>query len=184
MLSYDGGTYALWDYFKIKSGVRMNYQGEQIRLLPHYAKIAELETAEWEQVYLPNFSLKEKTVLDIGIGCGESGIFYLSHGASRVIGIENNEDAAKFAIRNLRKFNTEIIHEPFNLQHLKIPHDFVKIDIEGGESALENYEGILNACVIEIHDWLPEKTRNSIVQKFNLKLVLKRHLAGIYQNWS
>jgi hypothetical protein len=43
------------------------------------------EFDQFEKYYLPPFSLKDKTVLDVGACCGETAYFYLQHDAKKVI---------------------------------------------------------------------------------------------------
>jgi hypothetical protein len=58
--------------------------------------------------------------------------------------------------RNKRKLglNMEIKPEPFCKEHLLLPHDFIKCDVEGHESIILqflNEGGELKPCVLEAH---------------------------------
>jgi predicted RNA methylase len=121
----------------------------------------------WERFYLPT-SVKGKTILDIGAGCGETALFYFHWGASRVTCIEKDRDAARLAKRNLANFGATVLNEPFSATHLDFPHDFMKMDIEGAETALLSYDGELKPCVIECHD---QKTEEELQERFGLKKV-------------
>ena len=69
--------------------------GHRLKLLPNYAITLILEWRVWEKCYLPDFPLKEKTVLDVGAGCGETVLFYILHGAKKVIAIEPEAKAVE-----------------------------------------------------------------------------------------
>jgi len=107
--------------------------------------------------YKPPFSLRNKTVLDLGACCGETAWYFLKIlGAAKVYCVEC--DTKHISIlehnKNTSKLNYEIIPEPFNLDHLKLPHDFIKCDIEGSEDLLLEYilsGGNLKPCALEIH---------------------------------
>jgi hypothetical protein len=48
--------------------------------------------------------------------------------------------------------DVEVLQASFSLDHLSIPHDFAKFDIEGSEAVLMDYSGYLGSCAIETHD--------------------------------
>jgi SAM-dependent methyltransferase len=127
--------------------------GQTLKLLKLYALWFLREWDIWTKSYLPNFSLKGCTVLDVGAGCGETAFFYFLHGAGKVIAIEPNEEAIKCLTENAKVngWNVEVIPEKFKLDHLKIPHDFMKMDIDGAETALFNAE-VNMPCVVEVHN--------------------------------
>jgi len=81
----------------------------------------EHELQGWHEWYLP----VEKTVLDLGSGCGETAFFYLNHGASKVICIESDPKALELLKRNFGGDSRVVIVEA----HV----DSIKIDIEGSE---------------------------------------------------
>ena len=107
------------------------------------------ETPDWNQNYLP-IDLKGKTVLSVGAGEGEDALFFLQHGAAKVVAVECNSDAYRRLKINAAYHNIEAVNEAFRLEHLKIPHDFLKVDIEGYEEALLNVK-LDKPAVIEIH---------------------------------
>jgi hypothetical protein len=120
----------------------------------NYAGMTIKEWRMWERSYLPHFSLKNKTVLDVGAGCGETAIFYALHGAKKVVLVEANKELEKFIKVNLQIngiTDYELLLEPFNAErHLSLSFDFMKMDIEGGEEALLQ-EKINFPAVIEVH---------------------------------
>lgn len=126
--------------------------GQRMLLLSSYFIMLANEWNSWEKYYLPIFSLKGKTVLDVGAGCGETAFFYLLHGAKKVVAIEPDLKAANCLRENTRrnKWNVEIIPEHFKTEHLRIPHDFMKMDIEGREGELLNVS-YAKECIVEVH---------------------------------
>ena len=145
----------LWDYFAIKNWKAKNqliekkgdletYQidGQRVTFTPHHWSVFFREwNRQWKKYYLPNFDLNGKTVLDVGAGCGETILFYLSHGAARVIAIEPDSTAFKILKENSETNNwpVELYNEPLNRKHLELRFDFAKLDCEGGESLLFDY---------------------------------------------
>lgn len=111
-------------------------------------------------LYLPKFSLKGKTVLDIGACCGETANIFLKAGAKKVICIEPDANRIRhldFNKYNLR-WNVEIIPEKANPRHIvETNPDLIKCDIEGYEIDLINY--LPNyPCVVEVHNhWIRER---------------------------
>jgi len=106
--------------------------------------------------YYPPLPLEDKTILDIGAGCGETAWFFLRHGAKKVVCIE--KDHLKQHILGFNKeklrLNLEIIPEAFNINQLvNNPHDFIKCDIEGYEMNLQPYADKLKPCIVEVHNW-------------------------------
>jgi hypothetical protein len=119
---------------------------------------------DWERQYLPNYSLEGKTILEVGAGCGETAFFYIQHGASKVISVEIFEPAVKLLKQNVaaNKWPVEVIDKPFDLSMLDIPHDYLKVDIEGGEFILSNSRN-LGPCSIEAHS---EEIIKSLIQAY------------------
>jgi|GEM_PF-1731011 hypothetical protein len=109
------------------------------------------ETHDWMKHYLP-IDLRGKVVLDIGAGEGETAMFFLQHGASKVVCIEAEPEAYSYLEINQRKHPKTItaIHSKFEPSHLKIPHDFLKMDIEGYEEAILGIK-LENPAVLEVH---------------------------------
>lgn len=159
--------------------------GEASLIADRYHAIPLLfESLSWKHLYLPKGGVKGKTVLDIGVGCGESAAFFFENGAKKVIGVEITEGCAQNAKENAKRngWNLDILAEPFKLEHLAIPHDFAKVDIDGGERLLLDYLGELGPCRIEMHSslvgpiigrWgldatITPEIRDKIVEKFGL----------------
>jgi len=159
------GTFPLWDVFNLWFGVRARVYDYSCRLIPTHRNMLKGELGIWERFYLP-VSVKGKTVLDVGGGCGETALFYFHWGASKVICIERDKDAARLARRNLANFRASVLNEPFRPSHLDIPHDFMKMDIEGAESELLSHDCKLKPCVIECHD---RKTEEMLMERFSLR---------------
>jgi|YelNatPaOPRAMG01_1025707.scaffolds.fasta_scaffold25786_4 tRNA G37 N-methylase Trm5 len=126
--------------------------GKRIKLLYNFFFIFVDEWKTWEKYYLPPFSLHGKTVLDVGAGCGETAFFYILYGAKKIIAIERDVKALRCLEENVKEnnWNVEIIPEPFKIEHLNLPHDFMKMDIEGSEAVLLNLQ-INKPCIVEVH---------------------------------
>jgi len=96
----------------------------QLSLTEHHRALLEGELGLWHKHYLP----VGRTVLDVGAGCGETALFYLKHGAQRVICIEGDEKALELLSRNFGGDDRVTI--------VPAVVDSAKIDIEGGEENL------------------------------------------------
>jgi hypothetical protein len=109
------------------------------------------ETADWQKHYLP-IDLQGKVVLDVGAGEGETAMFFLRHGASKVICIEPCAEAYGYLLINQKShpFRIIAINKKFDLNHLDIPHDFLKMDIEGYEEVLLGVK-LNTPAAVEIH---------------------------------
>jgi SAM-dependent methyltransferase len=91
---------------------------------------------EWNKFYLP-ISVKNKTILDVGAGEGETALFYLFNGAKKIIAIEPDRASFLKLQENSKGKNIYPISSVFNLGYLKLFNfDFLKVDIEGYEEAL------------------------------------------------
>jgi ribosomal protein L11 methylase PrmA len=132
--------------------IHTNLFGYEIALVRHRYNMTINEMGLWERIYAP-ISLKGKIVLDVGAGMGESAAFYFSKGAEKIVAIEPNPQDLKLLRINATRnaWNVDSIHDVFRLDQLSIPHDFAKIDCEGGEEILLEYNGRLGPCVIESH---------------------------------
>lgn len=90
--------------------------------------------------YFPSFSLRGKSVLDVGAGCGESCREYLEAGATNVTCIENDPKRYIYLMRNYGdKDRVRIITEPFSPRMLDgglNAFDFMKMNIGGYEVSL------------------------------------------------
>ena len=109
------------------------------------------ETVDWEKHYLP-IDFRGKVVLDVGAGEGETAMFFLKHGASKVVCVESCVDAAKYLAANAHNHPDRLtaINDKFQLCHLKIPHDFLKMDIEGYEEVLLSVK-LETPAAVEVH---------------------------------
>ncbi len=109
------------------------------------------ETVDWEKHYLP-IDLRGKVVLDVGAGEGETAMFFLRHGASKVVCVESCVDANKHLAVNERNHPGRIvaITDKFQLSQLEIPHDFLKMDIEGYEEVLLGVK-LETPAAVEVH---------------------------------
>jgi hypothetical protein len=118
-----------------------------------YANMLLNEWIEWEKVYKAPFSLKGKTVLDVGAGCGETALFYFLKGAEKVICVESNPMCGSYLEKNraFNNWNMEIYLEPFKLEHLTLNFDLCKMDIEGGEKDLLLLDRIDFPLCLEVH---------------------------------
>lgn len=92
--------------------------------------------------------VKNKIVLDIGAYNGDTAKLFLYLGAKHVICIEKDSNLAK----QIRLRNTTVFNESFNLKHLKLNYDVVKMDIEGYEILLLSYLYPLKPMVVEVHN--------------------------------
>lgn len=108
------------------------------------------EGDDWDLHYAP-VNLKGKTILDVGAGEGETAKFFIEHGVKKVVCIENQSQRIKL-LRYNQKRHPQIValEKSFDLFDLKMPHDFLKMDIEGYEEMLLNIT-LATPAVIEIH---------------------------------
>jgi SAM-dependent methyltransferase len=145
-------------------------------MLPMYAALVEAEYRMWERLYAP-ISLRGKVVLDVGAGCGETAIFYLSQGAKSVIAVEPDRLAYECLARNCSRYNLPVvlIDSEFNLKLLELEYDFMKLDAEGAEVGLLSYKGRLKPSVIEIHDTLYPGLCSRLTKEFRFEAVTEVH---------
>lgn len=148
--------------------------GIKLKLLPRYAGITTSEVRSWEELYLSP-SIQDGTVLDVGAGCGETAAFYLHWGAKKVIAIEPNLRAFELLVENAKCLQNRIecINRKFCASDLDTPHDFIKMDIDGGEVELLNYNGSLGHCIVEAHDSIVKGISYNLQKKFDLKIIQK-----------
>ena len=148
--------------------------GSRLLMLPKYQGLVSSELDQWERYYrLPAFN--GGIVMDVGAGCGETVVFYLHWGASKVIAIESDPYAFELLKRNMRQFGerVETFGHRFTLADLNMKHDFAKIDIDGGEVVLLNHVGKLGPCIIESHERLHNDITPNLIERFQLKTVAK-----------
>lgn len=114
-----------------------------------------------KDLYLPPFSLKEKTVLDAGACCGETAWYYLKHGAKKVIAVECDSKRISILKDNVARLrlNVQVVPEPFSISHVTdFDYDFIKCDVEGYEMILLEHKKKLKPCVVEVHNsWIKDQ---------------------------
>lgn len=90
-----------------------------------------IELGDWHKHYLPIKS--GGTVLDVGAGEGETMIFYLLHGAKRIICIEADKKKSRYLA-----YNAKIAEKEFDAHIIAVSAwlDNIKIDIDGGEEGM------------------------------------------------
>ncbi len=108
----------------------------------------------WSHYYLPPSGIEGKVILDIGAGEGETALFFLAHGASKVICIEPDEANFSQLLDNARRNNWPI--EPINISFdvgifKRQEFDFVKMDCEHCEDGLLNLSTIGFPITLEVH---------------------------------
>jgi hypothetical protein len=126
------------------------------------------EWDDWLRFYLPPFPFGGKIVLDVGAGCGETAAFFFNQGAKRVIAVEKDELCATLLRANVKRnsWNAEVYAQPFEISMLdELKFDYMKMDIEGGESVLLERD-FLPPCSIEVHG---RKLLDALSSKFRLE---------------
>lgn len=127
------------------------------------------EWNDWSRDYIPQFSLKDKVVLDVGAGAGETALMFFLNGARKVISVESDLESINYLRTNAltNDWNMEIIHDEFNLAHLSLGADFLKMDCEGCEKSLL-LATTLPPCRLEVHSRAVQKALGS---KFGLRIL-------------
>jgi SAM-dependent methyltransferase len=158
------------EIFSNKEYTILEVEEEGVKLPLQTAYMILDEWDVWKKFYIPPFPLKEKNVLDVGAGCGETALLYFLHGASKVIAVEPDAKAVKYLEENVKEnsWNVEIFQEPFSLKHLKLDFDFMKMDCEGCEELLLPIPEIRKPSVVEVHN-------NKLLNEFLKKGFVKIH---------
>jgi len=157
-------TYGLWEFMKVRriaSKLPRVYKVvndnlieiDGLLLRSDYASMLCSEYECWEECYLPPFSLLSKTVLDVGAGCGETAKFFLDHGAERVICVERDPGCIEVLQANAKKLDLDVVPETFNIKHLLLRHDFMKMDVDGYEVGLLSTD-YSKPAVVEVHGFV------------------------------
>ena len=94
---------------------------DKLQLTDRHRTWVRNELAEWHKDYLPVHG----TVLDIGAGCGETALFYLAHGAERVVCVEGDREALECLQKNFGD-DPRVLIVPALLNS-------VKMDVDGAE---------------------------------------------------
>lgn len=115
------------------------------------AGMIKSEASDWEKHYLP-IDLQGKVVMDVGAGEGETAMFFLQHGASKVVCVESCSDSYARLALNVHTHSNYLtsINGKFQLSHLNITHDFLKMDIEGYEEVLLGVK-LNTPAAVEVH---------------------------------
>jgi hypothetical protein len=126
--------------------------GLEFILLQEYAPFIIYEFVEWHRYYKFPSSLKNKTLLDVGAGCGETIFFYALKGCRNFIAVEPNIQCANLLRKNAKNnsLNVKVYNDIFREKHLNENFDFIKCDCEGGESILLEKE-ISKPISLEVH---------------------------------
>lgn len=159
--------------------VKMKDERFDLLLPKSYAKTLLNEKRLWGLWYGSDFIGKK--VLDVGSGAGETASYFFNHGASQVIGIEADTKTNRYADynRQVNSWTAFFFNKYFEPSDLKFQHDFLKMDIEGGELALLDYEGELGWSRVELHpEAIGSKNCDKIVKRFSLKPM--RHFQRIF----
>lgn len=143
-----------------------------LEVTPYYMELLWREWRAWSTWYLPAWSLRGRTVLDVGAGCGETALFYYHHGASRVIAVEPEPSLVPLLRKNKdhNRWNMEIVERPFDTSMLSWTFDFMKMDCEGCETLLLKVAS-LPPCAIEVHE---EQTFRKLREAFGLEVLTQK----------
>ncbi|MHB8567577.1 MAG: class I SAM-dependent methyltransferase [Nitrososphaerales archaeon] len=158
--------------------------GTRLRLLKGYRQMFLSEHDKWKKWYLPQNKqdIRNKIVLDVGAGCGESAYFFLKYGAEKVICIEPDKKVFDTLVENSRvnSWNVELVNDYFDINKLSREFDFLKMDCEGCEEQLLNLESIKPHSVIEVHSSIVSE---KLERKFNLNRIYSKRDISILRNF-
>jgi len=149
-----GYSWTILDMNKEKDYMRIKHrEGFEFFSDLYYGNLIINEWCDWKKAYFMPFSLKGKTILDVGAGCGETAFFFFVNGAEKVICIEKQEKLLKYLLKNknYNNWNLKVVIDSFNLGYLNLDFDLAKIDIEGNERELLNTEIDFPLC-LEVHN--------------------------------
>ena len=126
--------------------------GIQFILLQEYANILMHEYTKYPRDYKFPSSLKNKSILDIGAGCGETIFYFALKGCKNFVAVEPNTRCANLLRKNAERnsLNVRVYNDVFRKSHLKENFDFIKCDCEGGESILLEEE-LSKPIALEVH---------------------------------
>ncbi len=146
-----------------------------LEVTPYYLELLWREWQAWKNWYLPPWSLKGKTVLDVGAGCGETALFYYYHGANKVIAVEPEPVLTSILKRNVacNEWNMEIVETPFEPSMLEWSFDFMKMDGEGCENTLLTAD-TLPPCAVEVRN---RSVLDGLTRRFELTVLPQK------ENW-
>jgi hypothetical protein len=132
--------------------VLVEKNGIQFILLKEYACIFMHEFTKYNRDYRFPSSLKNKTILDIGAGCGETILYFALKGCRNFVAVEPNTRCANLLRKNAEKngLNVKVYNDIFRKSHLEEKCDFIKCDCEGGESILLE-EDLSKPIALEVH---------------------------------
>jgi hypothetical protein len=132
--------------------VAVSKNGVEFIIMQKYAALWANEFADWGKDYKLPFPLTDKTVLDVGAGCGETILYFASKGCRNFIAVEPNKECVELLQKNAanNSLNVRIYHDVFRPSHLKEKFDFMKCDCEGGEAILLEQE-IFKPIALEVH---------------------------------
>jgi SAM-dependent methyltransferase len=190
MRHYMGGKRSGFEARRFQEGEEVHFVlgGHRMRLTPTDFGGMLDEWRIWNECYLPSFPLAGKTVLDVGAGPGETALFYLLHGASKVICVEPHGGPRAYLANNAAAngWNVDILDEPFTADMLsQLRFDFIKMDSEGGEVELLNADAPLPfPAVVCLHYYNSDPAMRRLRDRFALRKVYEVDgCETIWKNW-
>jgi hypothetical protein len=136
----------LVEYLRANRGEYLEFAGWRFEF--GYGLLYLRERRFWGY-YIPFSGVKDKNILDVGGGCGETAKFFFDNGASNVHVIENNPICADYLRYNSNMFsNLTYQIKNFEISDITEKYDLVKLDIEGYEILLLPHLDSLNVDII------------------------------------